>query len=76
MYQTMHLFPAFSQYMEHGVNGGTMEVAANLVVEALNTGLGRVMIHLHSMEGTLAPGHHTNQLPAIRSVVRRCTNQI
>ena len=50
--------------------GGTMLVAVNLVVEVLNTGPGRVIIHLHSMEGTLALDHHPNQLPAIRTVVQ------
>ena len=50
--------------------GGTMVVAANLVAEALKSGPGRVMIHLHSMEGTLALGRHLNQLPAIRTVVQ------
>ena len=51
--------------------GGTMVVAVkNLVVEVLNTGPGRVIIHIHSMEGTLALDHHPNQLPAIRTVVQ------
>ena len=58
--------------------GGTMVVAVNLVVEVLNTGPGRVIIHLHSMEETVALGHQPNQLHAIRTVVhvRRCTNRI
>ena len=56
--------------MEVGVLGGTMVVAVNLVVEVLNTGPGRVIIHIHSMEGTLALDHHPNQLPAIRTVVQ------
>ena len=47
-----------------------MVVAVNLVVEVLNTGPGRVIIHIHSMEGTLALDHHPNQLPAIRTVVQ------
>ena len=50
--------------------GGAMVVAVNLVVEVLNTGPGRVIIHLHSMEGTLALDHHSNQLPVIRTVVQ------
>ena len=50
--------------------GGTMVVAVNLVAEVLNTGPGRVIIHIHSMEGTLALDHHPNQLPAIRTVVQ------
>ena len=56
--------------MENGVHGETMVVAVYLVVEAPNTGPGRVMIHLHSMEGMLAQGHHLIQLPAIRTVVQ------
>ena len=62
--------------MEVGVDGGAMVAAVNLVVEVLNTATGHVILHLHSMEETLATGHHTNQLPAIGSVVRRCTNHI
>ena len=50
--------------------GGTMVVAVNLVVEVLNTGPGRVIIHIHSMEGTLALDHHPNQLRAIRTDVQ------
>ena len=56
--------------MEVGVLGGTMVVAVNLVVEVLNTGPGRVIIHLHSMEETVALGHQPNQLHAIRTVVQ------
>ena len=58
--------------------GGTMVVAVNLVVEVLNTGPGCVIIHLHSMEETVALGHQPNQLHAIRTVVhvRSCTNRI
>ena len=56
--------------MEVGVPGGTMEVAVNLVVEVLNTVTGRVIIPLHSMEGTLALDHHPNQLPVVRTVVQ------
>ena len=55
--------------MEVGVYGETMAAAVNLVVVVLNTGPDRVMLHLHSMEGTLAQGHHPNQLHAIRSLV-------
>ena len=51
--------------MEAGVYGEIMAIAVNLVVEVLNTDPGHVMIHLHSMEETLALGHHHNQLPAI-----------
>ena len=50
--------------------GGTMVVAVNLVAEVLNTDPGRVIIHIHSMEGALALDHHPNQLPAIRRVVQ------
>ena len=56
--------------MENGVHGETMAVAVYLVVEALNTGPGRVMIHLRSMEEMLALGHHPIQWPAIRTVVQ------
>ena len=55
--------------MEAGVYGGTMVAAVDLVGEVPKTGQGRVMLHLHSMEGTLAQGHHPNQLHAIRSLV-------
>ena len=50
--------------------GGAMVAAVNLVVVVLSIGLDRVMIHLHSMEGMLALGHHPNRLPAIRIVVQ------
>ena len=50
--------------------GGAMVAAVNLVVVVLSIGPDRVMIHLHSMEGTLALDHHPNQLPAIRTVVQ------
>ena len=58
--------------------GGTMVAAVDLVGEVPKTGQGRVMLHLRSMEGTLARGHHPNQLPAIRTVVQvtRCTNRL
>ena len=56
--------------MVAGVYGETMVVAINLVVGVLSIGPDRVMIHLHSMAGMLALGHHPNRLPAIRTVVK------
>ena len=56
--------------MGAGVDGAVILAAVELVVEELDTGTGRVILHLHSMEGTPATGHHTNQLPAIRTVVQ------
>ena len=42
-----------------------MVAAADLVVEVLELGTDRAVIHLHSTEETVAMDHHRNRIPAI-----------
>ena len=51
--------------MGDGADGGAIITAVEVVVEELNTGTELVALHPHNVEGTLALGHHRNQLAAI-----------